>query len=137
MRVDAVQGEGDDGGFVAGGADNAQAGQGSECLFCRLAQGFFMRSEVGEALVGNPVQRGAEADHFDDGWGAGFEFLRGGGVVGVLEADAQDHVAAGLVGRHGIQQVVSAIENADAGRAVDFVRGEDEEVAAEGLHVAG
>ena len=45
VRVDAVQGEGDDGGFVVGGADDAQAGQGSKCLFCRLAQGFYFACE--------------------------------------------------------------------------------------------
>ena len=135
VRVDAVQGEGDDGGFVRCGADEAQAGQFGKRLFCGGAQGFFVRAEVGDVFGGKPVQRGAEADDFDDGRRACFKFGGRRGVEGALEADAQDHVAAALVGRHGVKQVVAAVEDADAGRPVVFVRGEGEEVAAEGLHV--
>ena len=40
VRVDAVQGEGDDGGFVRCGADEAQAGQFGKRLFGGGAQGY-------------------------------------------------------------------------------------------------
>ena len=55
VRVDAVQGEGDDGGFVRCGADEAQAGQFGKRLFGGGAQGFFVGAESGDAFVVNPV----------------------------------------------------------------------------------
>ena len=62
------------------------------------------------------------------------------GQVGVgrpLERDGADHVAAALVGRHLLEQLASAPQHADAGRAEELVAGEDVEVAAEGLDVDG
>ncbi len=54
---------------------------------------------------------------------------------GLLDRHGQDHVAAALPGRHGLEQRLAADEAADAGRAVHLVRRECVEVAVERLQV--
>ena len=68
---------------------------------------------------------------------AGFELERQVVVRGFLEGDGADHVAAALVGRHGLKQRSLAVEHADAGGPVDLVAAECVEVAVEGLHIDG
>ena len=55
--------------------------------------------------------------------------------VVLLEADVADHVAARLVRRHQFQMLRLAVEDADAGRAVHLVPGEDVEIAVQVLHI--
>ena len=47
----------------------------------------------------------------------------------------RDHVAAALVGRHGVQQPGLAVENADARRPEHLVAGEGVEIGVQRLHV--
>src|SRR6202007_2052619 len=54
---------------------------------------------------------------------------------GLLESDAEDHLAAALPGRHCRQQLTAAVEHADFGRPVSLMSGEGIEVATERLHV--
>ncbi len=62
--------------------------------------------------------------------------LYGRVVLGaLLEGDGEDHVAAALPRRHGREQLLAAVEHADAGGAVDLVAGEGVEVAVQRLHV--
>ena len=46
-----------------------------------------------------------------------------------------DHLAAALIGPHGLEMLLLAVEHADAGRAVELVAGEGVEIAIEVLHV--
>ena len=55
----------------------------------------------------------------------------------LLEGDVGDHVAAALPGRHLRRARLLAVDHADAGRAEHLMAGEDEEVAADRLHVDG
>ena len=54
---------------------------------------------------------------------------------GMLQRHAFNHVAAGLVRRHGSQQFVTAVQNPDAGRTVSFVSGKGQKIAADVLNV--
>ena len=53
----------------------------------------------------------------------------------VFKGDAGNHLAAALIGRHAVQQFLLAVEHTNAGRSIDFVTGEGEEVAVNVLHV--
>jgi hypothetical protein len=55
----------------------------------------------------------------------------------VLESDVADHASAALPRGQLCQQVVTAVHRTDAGRAEDFMPGEDVEVGAERGHVDG
>src|SRR3546814_3365822 len=48
-----------------------------------------------------------------------------------------DHRSAALIGGHGVQQFLPPPARADAGRAVELVRGKDVEIAIQRLHVDG
>jgi hypothetical protein len=52
-----------------------------------------------------------------------------------LETDARNHVAAALPGRHGFEDFLAAIQDADARGSAHFVAGEGEEIAADLLHI--
>ena len=58
-------------------------------------------------------------------------------VQGLLEANRPDHLAAALVGGHGIQQFGPPVQDAHARGAVKLVAGEGVEVAAQFPHVYG
>ena len=55
-------------------------------------------------------------------------------MIAVLE-HVLDHLAAAVERRHGGEQIVFAVEHADAGRPVELVAGEDVEIAIEIAHV--
>ena len=57
--------------------------------------------------------------------------------LGLLVFDGQNHFAAALIRRHGVEQFLPSPQHADAGRPANFVAGEREEIAADGLHVHG
>ena len=54
-----------------------------------------------------------------------------------LELDVEDHFASALVGWHAVQDFLTSVEDAYAGRPAHFVAGENEEIAADFLHVQG
>ena len=72
-----------------------------------------------------------QADRFGRGRRAGLEAARRIVVGRRLEGDAPDHAAAALPGRHRGEELPPPVERADAGRTVDLVAREGEEVAAE------
>ncbi len=63
------------------------------------------------------VERCAQPDAARDIGRAGFELIRQLVVSGLFEGDRENHVAAALVGGHGIQQFRLSVEDSDAGRA--------------------
>ncbi len=55
--------------------------------------------------------------------------------LGLVVVDGQNHFAAALIRRHGVEQFLPSPQHADAGRPANLVAGEREEIAADGLHV--
>ena len=51
------------------------------------------------------VERGAEPDRLHDGRRAGLEAVRRLGVGDAVDGDRLDHLAAALVGRHGLEML--------------------------------
>ena len=124
-------------GFVRGTAYDAQVVDGKEALCGVVQQLFFVAGNGRHAYGLQVVDGGTEAQHVGHRGGAGLE-LEGQHVVGgTLELDVGNHLAAAVVGRHGVEQLLFAIEHAYAHGAVHLVRREAVEVAAEGLHVDG
>ncbi len=81
------------------------------------------------------VDRRRQADGARDVRRARLELPRQLVVGGLLERHRQDHVAAALPRRHRLEQLLAAVQHADAGRAEHLVAGEAVEIAAERLHV--
>ena len=81
------------------------------------------------------IERGAQSDGVGDVRRAGLELGRELGERRLFERHVADHVAAALPRRHDLQQFFLGVNGADAGGAENLVPGEDEEVAAELLHV--
>ena len=98
-------------------------------------QGVFVGRDLIDAELVDVIQRGAESDAAGDVGRAGFELVRQVGVGGLLEGDHLDHVAAALIGRHGVEQRGLAVEDADAGGAEDLVAAEGVEIGVERLQV--
>ncbi len=94
-----------------------------------------VRGNVGHADLRQIIHRRAETDGFRDGGSPGFEFVRNRIRAEGTQFDFLDHVAAAQKWRHGFQQLNLSIQHTDAGRAAHLVRGEGQEVRAEGLRV--
>ena len=95
----------------------------------------FVGSHRFQAELLEVVDGGAQADGAGDVRRAGLELVRQRVVGRLLERDRADHVAAALVRRHRLQERGLAVQDADAGRPVKLVAGEDVEVAVQLLHV--
>ena len=94
-------------------------------------QPLFVRVDVVDAQRVDVVDRRRHAHGAGDVGSARLE-LEGQLVVrGLLEAHGEDHVAAALPWRHGLEQRLAADQHADAGGAVHLVRRERVEVAVE------
>ena len=76
------------------------------------------------------IDRRAEPDRGHDRRRAGFELGRQLGRREAVAPDAADHAAAAEERRHGVEQFLAAVEDADAGRAEHLVAAEGEEVGA-------
>ena len=94
-----------------------------------------MGGDGGAIEAGHIVQRGGQADAFNDGRGAGFETGRRIGIGDALAADFADHLAAAIEGAHGFQMRLLGIQHADAGGAIQLVAGDDVEIDVQRLHV--
>ena len=81
------------------------------------------------------IQARAQADHAGNRWGAGFKAQRRGAKAGAVVVGLLHHLAAELPVAQVVQGLITAIQHADAVRAVEFVAGEHVEVAAQGLYV--
>ena len=80
---------------------------------------------------GQVVDGGAEADRLGDRHGARLEARGRLGELGLVVADAGDHVPAAEERRHRLEQLAAAVQHADAGRPVGLVTGPGVEVGAE------
>ena len=65
----------------------------------------------------------------------GLEFMRQLGIDSARARDGFDHLAAGEKRRHFLEQVLPAVQPADAHGAKDLVPGEGEEIRAQLLHI--
>ena len=131
VRVNAFEHEGDDAGLFRRGADDAQAVDFEQAFRGVVKQILFVRGDRVDADRGDVVERRGQADDAFDVRRARFEFVRQRVVGRLLETDGEDHVAAALPRRHGVEDRLLAVQHAGAGRAVDLVRGERVEVAVE------
>src|SRR5216684_7973581 len=94
-----------------------------------------MRSDVVHPEAVHITDGRAQADGTRHMGRASFKFVGQLVVDRLLEGHRTDHVATALVRRHGIQQSGFAIKNADAGRTIYLVTGENVEVAIQSLDV--
>ena len=90
----------------------------------------FVHADVAEVVDGR-----AQADGLDDRRGAGLELVRDPGVRRPLHRDGLDHLAAAEERRQLVEQLATAPEHADAGRADHLVAGEGQQVGAARDHV--
>ena len=116
-------------------AEDAQPVELAEALHAhsRAAHPHAPRCARGRAL--DIVERRAKADRLHDRRRAGLEAVRRVGIGDAVGGHVADHLAAALIGRHGLEQRRLAVEHADAGRPVELVAGEGIEIAVEVLHV--
>ena len=83
------------------------------------------------------IHRGVQADRAGNVRRAGLEPMRRVLEFRLVVADAQNHFAAALIRRHGVENFLPSPQHADAGRPANFVAGERKKIAADGLHVHG
>ena len=121
--------------FSAAVADQAQAGQLVQRARRVGQQLGLMRRDRVEPQPFDIVDGGTQGDDAGDVRRAGLELERDLVPGRPGEADPLDHVAAALVGRHGLQMLGPAVEHAHARRPVELVAGEDEKVGAQVLNV--
>src|SRR5258708_24975182 len=73
------------------------------------------------------INRSGKADGSRNIWRAGLEPMRRLLERALVESDAHDHFAATVPRRHGIENVSTPIEHADAGRTTHLVSGKRQE----------
>ena len=67
----------------------------------------------------------------------GFKLVGQALVSRMFKCDARNHFSTALVRRHFFQQGFAAVQDADAGRPIHFMAGENIEIAIQVLHVDG
>ena len=127
--------EGEHGCPLGRGADATHAGRVGDRRLGVGEQFAFAGVDALHAQRAQPVARRGQADRLGDRRGAGLEAGGRRGEGGAREGDPFDHLAAAAPRRHGVEHGGLRIEHADAGRAVELVRREGEEVAVERRHV--
>ncbi len=135
VRMHVAEEEREDARLLFGGADEAQPGDLAERLGRVGEQIVLVRRDRVQAQTVHVLDRRAEPDRPRDVGRARLELV-GKLVVGrLLEGDRADHVPAALPGRHLLEQLRPAVQDADAGRPEQLVAREGVEVAAQRLHV--
>ena len=81
------------------------------------------------------VERGAKAYRLDDRRRPGLEFVRRFAIGDAVFVNFADHLAAAEKRRHGFEMRHLAVQNADAGWAVELMAGHHIEVAVDVLHI--
>src|SRR3989338_11296625 len=81
----------------------------------------FMRLDVFPRTLREPFDRRSESDCFRDRLGATFELRGRIGYRKTILVDVSDHHAAPEKGREALEERSLAVENADAGRSVQFM----------------
>ena len=135
VGVDAFEREGDDARLDCRGSDDAQAFDLLQALRRIQQQIMLVGSDGLDADRVHVVDRSSHSDHAGDVRRSRFELVRERVVGRFLETDRENHVAATLVGGHGIEDRFLPVQHAHAGWPIDFVRGERVEVAVQSLNV--
>ncbi len=116
-------------------ADDAQARYVGNKIRRISEQHALMRGNRIDADGRDIIERRAQADGAGDIRRTRFELVRQVVVQRLFKRDHADHVAATLIGRHGIQQCGFAIQRADAGRPENLVSGKCVKIAIELAYV--
>ena len=116
MRMDTLDDKGEYRRLVRGGPDQSNRGNRRQRL-CGIVQQFtFVSGDRVHSDGQQVVDGGAESDASGDVGRPRLE-LEGKIIVGrPLKGNRQDHLPATLIGRHGIQEIVFAVQHADTGR---------------------
>lgn len=96
-----------------------------------------MSEDGGPAECEQVIDGGMQTNCVCDAGRASFEFCGRVAVGCFLKGDTANHISATLPRRHDLLQLLSCIECANTCGSEEFVSGEDEEVAADGLHIDG
>src|SRR5437773_2751577 len=94
-----------------------------------------MRCNAVEADGGDVVDRSTEANRAGDIWCSRFKLIRQLVVERLFKSDRADHVAATLVGGHGLQQLPLSVKHADTGRTIQLVTGKGIKITVKRLHI--
>src|SRR6185437_11983541 len=135
VRMRALHLKGDDRAPVLGVAKDAQPVELAEALHSVGEEPILMRLDALAPDAFHIVDGGTEPDGLHDGRRAGFEAVRRWGIGDALGGYRVDHLAAALIGPHGLEQLLFAVKHADAGRAVKLMSGEGIEIAIEVLNI--
>src|SRR5215831_14975265 len=114
--MDSVEHEGKHPDFLAGSAEYPKARDRAQ-QFCPVRQQFSFVS--GRAPEPNPrevFQRGAESDGPRNMGRTRLEFVRQFVIGRLFKRDGTDHVTARLIRGHPVEQLLTSVENTDAGR---------------------
>src|SRR5262245_23344312 len=137
MRMRAVHVESDDATLVLGMAKNSEPIQLAETTHRIIAEHILVGFDTLATHTLDVVYGGVEPDRLHDSRRAGLEPVGRDGVGHLILGHIADHLAAALVGSHGLEVLLLAIEHADAGRTVELMAGEGIEIDVEVLDVDG
>jgi len=117
MRMDTLEHKREHAHLLARSSDQSQAWNRTEQLCAITKQFLFVRCGAIDAYSRDVLQRGAEPNDSGDMRRTCLELVRQFVVDRLLESDGADHVAASLVRRHLLQQLLTSVQNTDARRA--------------------
>src|SRR4029079_16762267 len=135
MRMRAVHVESDDAALVLGMTEDSEPIELTEAPHGIVEQHILVGFDALASHNLDAVYAGAKPDRLHDSRRAGLEPVRRDGVGHLILGHIADHLAAALVGPHGLQVVLLAVEHADAGRAVKLMTCEGIEIDVEVLDV--
>ena len=121
LRSDALQRQRDHARLFGCCADDAQARNLRQSLRRVNEQMVLVLGDIVKADPLDVIDRCTQTDRVGDVAGAGFEPLRRSVKLAPLERDVADHVAAALIGRQRVHQVLLAVQRADASRCEHLV----------------
>ena len=133
--MDAVDEEGDDALLARCGAVDPHPLNLLHLARAVVDQLSLVRLYLIDADLAHVLERCLQPEAADEVRRPGLKLIGQVGVRGVVKGDVVDHLPAALIGRYPLQPLPLAVEDADAGRAVDLVPAESEEVAVPRLHV--
>src|SRR5437016_648249 len=135
VRMHALQVEGQNTESPLTGIEQFEPRDPRQPVDAVAGQSLLMFENVVTSELLDEVDRRTKADRAGDVRRPRFEPVRRLLVLGLLEGDVEDHLAAALPGRHCRQQLIAAIERTDPGRPVNLVAGQRVKVAAERLYI--
>src|SRR5690348_3824488 len=120
VRMDAVDMHREDGETPLPSADEMHARHGGQPVDAITGERLLMLEDGIAAEAFEVIERDAEPDGAGDVGRAGLEAMRRLLEGGLGEGHFEDHVAAALPRRHGVEQRLLAIEHADTRRAISL-----------------